>query len=333
MRSELAEQVCWIASEFSSAPSQRIGRRDMVDGRRRNRLAKWKGARPGLALGLILCLGVAMYVSQHVMHRKAILQEERYHLEQTVVQLQDELSHMKREADALRERTQREESGARVDDSARDGGKKPKRRKQRWGTAHVTSSELLENVSAGHYDRFDRPSFVQSAYNVSWSRPAFSQRTASKALGGTITNDNGNEKKRMQVRKAMQHAWAGYRKYAYGQDELEPVTRSGVNDVSVDHGTMAPWRPLGPPLSPLSPLSSLSSSSPPLFLLSFDFDSQNPDPKLPPCLYTVRTPGSNSNRRDRHSLDHGTERRVQGGEGGGGQVQGEDAGSDSAVHL
>ena len=67
---------------------------------------------------------------------------------------------------------------------------------------------MLENVSAGHYDRFDRPPFVQSAYNVSWSRPAFNQRTASKALGGTIPNDNGNEKKlRARITKNMMEGY------------------------------------------------------------------------------------------------------------------------------
>ncbi|KAJ1673659.1 hypothetical protein EV182_004810, partial [Spiromyces aspiralis] len=35
----------------------------------------------------------------------------------------------------------------------------------------------------------------------------------------------GAEKKQAAIKQAMQHAWSGYREYAFGKDELTPLSR------------------------------------------------------------------------------------------------------------
>ncbi|OMJ11353.1 Mannosyl-oligosaccharide 1,2-alpha-mannosidase MNS1 [Smittium culicis] len=43
----------------------------------------------------------------------------------------------------------------------------------------------------------------------------------------------GIEEKRGSIRKSMKHAWEGYRKYAFGKDELLPVTERWNNNWGV----------------------------------------------------------------------------------------------------
>ncbi|QDZ21691.1 alpha-1,2-Mannosidase [Chloropicon primus] len=59
---------------------------------------------------------------------------------------------------------------------------------------------------------------------------SFREDVAARARGGGEANDSVSEERRAAVRDAMKHAWRGYRKYAFGEDELEPVTKTSVND-------------------------------------------------------------------------------------------------------
>ncbi|OMJ20719.1 Mannosyl-oligosaccharide 1,2-alpha-mannosidase MNS3 [Smittium culicis] len=42
-------------------------------------------------------------------------------------------------------------------------------------------------------------------------------------------NNRFYDKRRTAVRNSMKHAWEGYRKYAFGKDELLPVTKKWSN--------------------------------------------------------------------------------------------------------
>ncbi|KAK4761073.1 hypothetical protein SAY87_005966 [Trapa incisa] len=44
-----------------------------------------------------------------------------------------------------------------------------------------------------------------------------------------ILEDPIDKERREKVKEAMMHAWSSYEKYAWGQDELQPQTKSGVN--------------------------------------------------------------------------------------------------------
>ena len=59
--------------------------------------------------------------------------------------------------------------------------------------------------------------------------PAYDAEVAARARGGSVKNDDLSERRRAAVREAMRHSWQGYKKYAYGEDELEPITRTGSN--------------------------------------------------------------------------------------------------------
>ncbi|OMJ15413.1 Mannosyl-oligosaccharide 1,2-alpha-mannosidase MNS3 [Smittium culicis] len=43
------------------------------------------------------------------------------------------------------------------------------------------------------------------------------------------TNYSFYDQRRTAVRNSMRHAWEGYRKYAFGKDELLPVTKKWSN--------------------------------------------------------------------------------------------------------
>ena len=74
--------------------------------------------------------------------------------------------------------------------------------------------------------------YLESEIGKQWKQPAFNAAVAAKARGGDtlIENDPRSEKRKQAVRRAMKHAWSGYRKYAWGSDELEPITKRGVNE-------------------------------------------------------------------------------------------------------
>ncbi|XP_072967314.1 mannosyl-oligosaccharide 1,2-alpha-mannosidase MNS1-like [Typha angustifolia] len=50
------------------------------------------------------------------------------------------------------------------------------------------------------------------------------------SLGHDVVDiDPTNNERREKVKEAMIHAWSSYKKYAWGQDELQPQSRSGIN--------------------------------------------------------------------------------------------------------
>lgn len=44
-----------------------------------------------------------------------------------------------------------------------------------------------------------------------------------------VLDDPLDVERRQKVKEAMLHAWSSYEKYAWGQDELQPQSRSGIN--------------------------------------------------------------------------------------------------------
>lgn len=46
-----------------------------------------------------------------------------------------------------------------------------------------------------------------------------------------IKNDNLARQRRKQIRNAMKHAWEGYRTYAWGQDEIKPLSKQGHDNM------------------------------------------------------------------------------------------------------
>mgnify|MGYP003386415265 CR=1 FL=1 len=44
------------------------------------------------------------------------------------------------------------------------------------------------------------------------------------------TSDSQGNTRKLKVKEAMQHAWKGYRRYAYGSDELKPLSHRGHNN-------------------------------------------------------------------------------------------------------
>ncbi|KAI4344474.1 hypothetical protein L6164_011696 [Bauhinia variegata] len=49
-------------------------------------------------------------------------------------------------------------------------------------------------------------------------------------LSNSIQDDPCNEERRAKVKNAMLHAWTSYEKYAWGQDELQPQSKDGVDN-------------------------------------------------------------------------------------------------------
>ena len=62
--------------------------------------------------------------------------------------------------------------------------------------------------------------------------PAFSEAARLRALGGRggAGGDAVTLRRRAAVRAAMVHAWTGYRKHAWGKDELRPLTNTGDSE-------------------------------------------------------------------------------------------------------
>lgn len=57
----------------------------------------------------------------------------------------------------------------------------------------------------------------------------FSGKTTDASNKNTVADDPIDIQRREKVKEAMLHAWSSYEKYAWGQDELQPQTKNGVN--------------------------------------------------------------------------------------------------------
>ncbi|PKA50854.1 Mannosyl-oligosaccharide 1,2-alpha-mannosidase MNS1 [Apostasia shenzhenica] len=76
--------------------------------------------------------------------------------------------------------------------------------------------------------------FVLATVSV-WERQSLVREHEVRFSSHRITNKNGfdvdpvNIERREKVKEAMRHAWKSYEIYAWGQDELQPQTKNGVN--------------------------------------------------------------------------------------------------------
>lgn len=87
----------------------------------------------------------------------------------------------------------------------------------------LAAQRLVQTSSPAEVEAFSRRRVVEEV-------PRSYRARAARARGGSVANDRVSESRRREVKDAMRHAWSGYRKFAFGEDELEPVTRTGRND-------------------------------------------------------------------------------------------------------
>ena len=168
-----------------------------------------RAKRTALTVGLVvvafLVLGFMMYISQSYLDARSALLEERFLMQQKIKRFQVELETLKHEMNTTNKALMKKDRVIKAQEEL------------------IRGSTNKERDVAGDANR---------NLMKQWKQPAFNAAVAAKARGGDtlIENDPRSEKRRQAVRRAMKHAWSGYRKYAWGSDELEPITKRGVNE-------------------------------------------------------------------------------------------------------
>ena len=168
-----------------------------------------RAKRTALTVGLVvvafLVLGFMMYISQSYLDARSALLEERFLMQQKIKRFQVELETLKHEMNTTNIALMKKDRVIKAQEEL------------------IRGSTNKERDVAGDANR---------NLMKQWKQPAFNAAVAAKARGGDtlIENDPRSEKRRQAVRRAMKHAWSGYRKYAWGSDELEPITKRGVNE-------------------------------------------------------------------------------------------------------
>ena len=168
-----------------------------------------RAKRTALTVGLVvvafLVLGFMMYISQSYLDARSALLEERFLMQQKIKRFQVELETLKHEMNTTNKALMKRDRVIKAQEEL------------------IRGSTNKERDVAGDANR---------NLMKQWKQPAFNAAVAAKARGGDtlIENDPRSEKRRQAVRRAMKHAWSGYRKYAWGSDELEPITKRGVNE-------------------------------------------------------------------------------------------------------
>uniref|UniRef100_A0A1A9WIR0 alpha-1,2-Mannosidase n=1 Tax=Glossina brevipalpis TaxID=37001 RepID=A0A1A9WIR0_9MUSC len=100
-----------------------------------------------------------------------------------------------------------------------------------WGRPDSKITKELDIIADTRSSQPDEPSIYADVFGN--AEPTYNDDDSSMdsvkklPLGGHADNDADVEKKRLQIKEMMKHAWHNYKRYAWGQNELRPLTRSG----------------------------------------------------------------------------------------------------------
>ncbi|QDZ21689.1 alpha-1,2-Mannosidase [Chloropicon primus] len=175
---------------------------------------------PFLFFGLVLALAAVFYMSEAIIDHRTIELQNESEKEQLFVKINELQETLKKEREVARRKVEASaEKTEHLEEVLRS-----------TSTEALPPMKILPRNGIGAVQVRERPPFRGEALGKSWPTPGYRKAVAARARGGGEANDRGSEERRAAVRDAMKHAWRGYRKYAFGEDELEPVTKTTAND-------------------------------------------------------------------------------------------------------